>query len=132
MKYIDRLEDCIFIIKSRIEFFSTPSTTSSSTKENEYNNNKLTNGFNKAKELLDFIQKELIISNNDLIQLIKIKNILGELKNIFYKNELQELFEKIHNIIMEKCNHNFIDDYIDTDLDTSIKIRYCNICYCNH
>lgn len=35
----------------------------------------------------------------------------------------------LYNFDYIKCNHNFIDDYIDIDCERSQNIRYCSICY---
>jgi len=47
------------------------------------------------------------------------------------KDELetkQELLKKIENVIYKNCEHNWIDDWIDIDPDTSKHIIYCLHC----
>jgi len=41
---------------------------------------------------------------------------------------LFEIYEKISVYIDTNCNHSFINDYIDTSLDNSKCITYCEIC----
>ena len=79
------------------------------------------------------LEQESYFSNNQLIRIMKQKNIFEELKNIFEEIELlREIFDKLYNIINKNCSHQYEYDYIDTDLDTSMRIKYCNICYCTH
>lgn len=49
------------------------------------------------------------------------------LNKIKTPNKNKKNKKKEENIITT-CNHEFIEDYIDVDLDTSIKIKYCKLC----
>jgi hypothetical protein len=42
-------------------------------------------------------------------------------------NKLAKIFIKKHDNFV--CEHVFVSDYIDIDLDTSVKIEYCEKCY---
>jgi hypothetical protein len=42
-------------------------------------------------------------------------------------NKLAKIFIKKHENFV--CQHVFVSDYIDVDLDTSVKIEYCEKCY---
>lgn len=51
------------------------------------------------------------------------------------KDDMQELLEKMRKImitidgkIYDSCNHVFLEDYIDTFPEKSIKISYCTKC----
>lgn len=51
-------------------------------------------------------------------------------KNIFVdrKTHINVLRNICHKKIQQLCCHNFIDDSIDIDCETSQNIRYCSIC----
>lgn len=71
--------------------------------------------------------KKSYIENNDEKNLIsdyykfsfQIDNTLTDRKN---------RLKKINECIMNNCNHEWVDDYIDIDPDTSKPITYC--CFC--
>ena len=48
----------------------------------------------------------------------------SEIGEIYLKNFLKHIDEQIKN----KCQHNYVTDYIDIDPDNSMKICYCVIC----
>jgi len=58
--------------------------------------------------------------SDDYHELCKINN--NQLKN------LRKYLNIVNNIIYNRCNHIWIEDYIDVDLDTSYKLIYCNNC----
>lgn len=75
---------------------------------------------------LNNIQKETFIKNNHFIEIFDNNNT----KNTFIllKNHIKE-FKKICDKEIETlCDHEFVYDTIDTDLDTSKSICYCKIC----
>ena len=81
----------------------------------------------------EMVQKNLnenYLSNNEIIRLMKIKNIVEELNDIFYNCILlKDIFTKLDRIIQQSCNHDYEYDDIDIDLDRSMSIKYCNKCY---
>jgi len=42
--------------------------------------------------------------------------------------KLQKHLQQINKKIMETCCHNYVDDYIDVDVEQSMPITYCTIC----
>jgi hypothetical protein len=44
-------------------------------------------------------------------------------------HETTILKNKINNMIQENCEHTYIYDTIDSGLDNSVSIEYCNKCY---
>lgn len=43
-------------------------------------------------------------------------------------DKLQNHLQNINKKIMETCCHNYVDDYIDVDVEQSMPITYCTIC----
>ena len=73
-------------------------------------------------------------------KLIKLRLNLEIMKMSFREQE-DEIFsnfeKKFNNIIGSidkklkcECNHQYVEDYIDIDPDTSKRITYCSICEC--
>jgi DNA-binding transcriptional regulator GbsR (MarR family) len=75
---------------------------------------------------LNNIQKDNFIKNNNFIEIFDNTNT----KNIFIllKNHIQEFKQMCDKEIETLCDHEFVYDMIDTDLDTSKNICYCKIC----
>ena len=46
------------------------------------------------------------------------------------KQNFDALLLSIEKKLMTECKHNYVDDEIDIDYDTSKKITYCDICSC--
>lgn len=46
-------------------------------------------------------------------------------------NKKKEFLEKINNYIYNNCEHEWVDDYIDIDVEKSQQIRYCWKCEAN-
>ena len=42
--------------------------------------------------------------------------------------EKQEILRKIKRVIDDNCQHNWIIDWIDTDVEHTERITYCDIC----
>ena len=42
--------------------------------------------------------------------------------------EKQEILHKINGVIDKNCQHNWVTDYIDTDVERTERITYCDIC----
>ena len=50
----------------------------------------------------------------------------------YYNSKMDEttaMKNKIEDLIKENCEHNFIDDTIDSGLDKTANIQYCTKCY---
>ena len=70
------------------------------------------------KEETDLLKKDIVVSNQTH-------------NKIFFTNKKENitfLRDKCDKKLMEICNHNFIEDSIDIDIDRSKNIRYCTIC----
>jgi len=63
-----------------------------------------------------------------LKNLIETYNLL-DLKYTKDVNLLKSFLIEINKQIKAVCIHEYVEDYIDIDLDTSKKITYCPICY---
>lgn len=92
---------------------------------------------NNLKEQLDLYNK-LSLHINDLSLLKSINNIecgfiLNYNNNISNTNtkinDLMEQIKLIENYIELYCNHDWIIDNIDINIDKSTLISYCNDCY---
>ena len=75
----------------------------------------------------------IIESNDEIIDFKEIHNIeLGDkmLKINFMnkKKDILKLIDFCNSYIKALCNHEFINDNIDIDLDNSQTITYCRIC----
>jgi hypothetical protein len=53
---------------------------------------------------------------------IKNKNVITE------QNHNDIINETLYKVKQTYCNHNIIDDYIDTGIDKSMPIQYCTLC----
>ena len=42
--------------------------------------------------------------------------------------EKQEILRKIKRVIDDNCQHNWITDYFDVDVERTERITYCDIC----
>jgi hypothetical protein len=97
----------------------------------------------EIKMKMDILAKQVEINKNDTIEFIKKINEIDEDDNektkAFIKlNKLKEKWENfkhIHDCVKTylevNCQHNFIDDYIDTSPESGMNIRYCMHCYKN-
>ena len=43
-------------------------------------------------------------------------------------NEKRKLISKLNNFLMRYCEHEIVDDYVDTSPDTGHNIKYCIHC----
>jgi len=62
--------------------------------------------------------------------LILIKKKL-ENEIMFLKSDImekQEMLRKINRVIDKNCQHNWVTDYIDVDVERTERITYCDIC----
>jgi len=81
-------------------------------------------------KLKKLVKEQLFFLNNNSEE---IKSILVYLDNLpqyenttelYLENFLKDIDEQIKN----KCQHNYVTDYIDIDPDNSMRICYCSIC----
>ena len=56
----------------------------------------------------------------------KLENEIMFLKSDIMEKE--EILRKIKRVIDDNCQHNWITDYIDTDVERTERITYCDIC----
>jgi len=79
-----------------------------------------------------------IIMNIDKFNyLIELRKSL-ELNKYIFKNEnekfliiVNDLLKEIDNILKSECVHDYIEDYIDINQETTQKINYCAKCMCS-
>ena len=79
--------------------------------------------------IIDNPEEDLNQEEKEEKQILKIKFI--EFME-HYNSKMDEttiMKNHIDELIKEKCEHNFIDDTIDSGLDKSTNIRYCTKCY---
>ena len=69
--------------------------------------------------------------------LIELRKSL-ELNKYIFKNEnekfliiVNDLLKEIDNILKSECVHDYIEDYIDINQETTQKINYCAKCMCS-
>ena len=56
------------------------------------------------------------------------RNNVPKIGNLFLEMQ-RKLIEEIDELLMKKCNHNWIEDSIDEPLDRSRDICYCSKCF---
>jgi hypothetical protein len=66
--------------------------------------------------------------------LVILRNVLLKSKaELFQDNDLILHIESLTNIVEKRikseCKHEYVEDYIDIDLERSQRICYCNKCY---
>ena len=85
----------------------------------------LENIISTFEEIDEFAKEEKDFSTSDTVSSNQTHN-----KFFFYerKEHIRILRELCSMKIFKMCNHEFIEDTIDIDLDRSKNIRYCNIC----
>jgi hypothetical protein len=116
-------------------------------------NNNVYQGQDVEKEIIILTEIQelsqnmaMLIQNFQKEKTIIIKNIIALDNNYFTKNSIIleklncNIFDKLLNNTIELtdcvneyllnscCNHEYIDDLIDIDVDRSLKITYCQIC----
>lgn len=84
--------------------------------------------YNRLSSLRNEINNLKSINNIECEFLLKYNNILN-LKNI--NNEMREQIVLLDKYITKYCNHQWITDYIDINIDNLINIEYCKICETN-
>jgi hypothetical protein len=45
------------------------------------------------------------------------------------EEEYKKIYDSIQKYIHDKCIHDFIFDWVDTDYECSIQIKYCQKCF---
>ena len=66
----------------------------------------------KIQKIICYLNIPAHINNNDILRKLYLENFLTI----------------VNDQIKNKCQHNYVTDYIDIDPDTSMKICYCSIC----
>jgi len=142
--YIEKIEDFIFMIQYQIKESNIENQIQESILERgswsdfyllseQEDYNKLKKRFGKINEYcIYFLENEMLLSKNEIIRLMKIKNIFEEWKNIFCDKLIHTIFNQLYDIIKHNCSHQYVTDSIDIDPEKSIIIHYCHICYCTH
>jgi hypothetical protein len=92
---------------------------------------------NKYKEINDNLLTIIDIYDDMIVNYTKMKEyeyppVRDLLKRKYYYEIHSNIIQKTINELIEetcnKCQHDFITDYIDTGIDSSKKITYCTIC----
>lgn len=87
-----------------------------------------------SNELIDVNNSIEQFQKEKIIQLVEIKNVIESIHHFgIYQHELQDeslkkILNNIQTYISNNCNHKWINDSIDIDLDTSMNITFCEIC----
>jgi hypothetical protein len=98
-------------------------------------NNKFTQFLSSIKLQVEQIHSK--IQDNDTTFFIENGDISDKLHKLYNPGKIDLLVQDIENnscdieqILSQCCEtHNFIDDYIDIDIDKHIKISYCSRCH---
>jgi len=95
-------------------------------------NEKYISFFNNISNVINETDNEIYDELNKLYSEYNIfeeKNRFLNKKSLAYKNiSLQYMNKIINKKIIQCCHHEFVEDYIDTFPDRSLRIIYCNIC----
>ena len=77
------------------------------------------------EEIDEFANEETELLKSDVVLSSQTHN-----KIFFYsrKEHMEVLRDVCKNRLIEKCEHEFVEDTIDIDPDRSKNIRYCKIC----
>lgn len=87
-----------------------------------------------SNEIIDVNNSIEHFQKEKIIQLVEIKNVIESIHHFgIYNHELQDeslkkILNDIQTYISNNCNHKWINDSIDIDLDTSMNITFCEIC----
>jgi hypothetical protein len=69
-----------------------------------------------------------MLENSDIQEVLLIKkrieNLIKEEDNAHLRNALEQL----NQFLIQNCSHDYVDDFIDVDLDRSMQITYCTKC----
>ena len=86
--------------------------------------NLLVSQLNTVKYLSEIEEATHVILSYLDIHRKYINNVGIEERKVFISNLIKEVNQYIH----QKCEHNFVKDYIDTGPESSMRIEYCSIC----
>jgi len=86
---------------------------------------KLQEEYKILKDEINNIDNDFFIKNKKFVESFSYYNDYLQQP----KNNLKEFSSQLRSIENTFCNHEFIEDYIDTDVDKSIKIEYCKLCH---
>lgn len=87
-----------------------------------------------SNEIIDVNNSVEQFQKEKIIQLVEIKNVIESIHHFgIYHHELQDeslkkILNDIQTYISNNCNHKWINDSIDIDLDKSMNITFCEIC----
>jgi hypothetical protein len=71
------------------------------------------------------IQQEL----DDLVQMVdEVEQKSDGSKVVKCEVPIKSIFSDLNDAIYKLCNHKWIEDYIDLDCESSMKIKYCEKC----
>lgn len=107
-------------VKDKINFFSL-------FKQNLYNETVNLEIILKNNKYYSYENDSII---NEYIKYNNTNNIYQVLENKIKFNN--NLIEKINKILFEKCDHEWVNDYIDIDCEYGKNISYCKICNINN
>ena len=89
----------------------------------EYDSNRDSDDLEKEKKIPEPTQ--------EIICMIDAKNSLQRLDNELRFPEYVNICRQIETYLKKYCVHDIVEDEIDLTPDTSMRIKYCNICMCD-
>ena len=77
--------------------------------------------------------KQKLKTKAELYQLFNVYTISNHIDGINYDidtipNNIEKVIETIENELFEKCEHEWIQEWIDISIDQSVKVTYCIHC----
>ena len=123
--------ECIETLSSHT---STPPLLQNYTNPNsgeEYSNDSVNSGFQCSPNMINSYE---IFKKEKIMKLIEIKDIIENINYMENKyhniddESLQTILNEIHIYTIKNCPHEWIDDMIDIDYETSMNITFCEIC----
>lgn len=98
-------------------------------------NNLFLNTIETVIEQTKTIENDILDISSDNNFFIEHPEVISTFQSLFSFNSLYQLKEQIHHFgdivntnIINTCEHEWVDDYIDIDLDKSMNITYCKKC----
>lgn len=65
----------------------------------------------------------------DIDIMSQIIGMLHSLPREEQNHDYKHIMDKVNNYLLKKCKHVIVTDHIDTDVEHSEKIKYCEKCY---
>lgn len=123
-----------------IEMSTTNKNINALSSANALELDTLSNMVSLSKQCISFLDKLQLnrqkiiqdIKNNENNFFEKNPEIVSQFNALFdptiFKSKVQTFAEEIEDTIDSYCCHEYIEDFIDIDYDTSIRVTYCQLC----